>query len=91
MAVKRVDELGYYSLTPTQLARKVGLTPPKSRAVVDFLGLREDSEFFKNFKMGKQVHARFSQKAILRIKEALETNSIDDIWARFRPGAREKK
>ena len=81
VAVRRVDELSYYSLGARDLAEKVGLSPPKSRAVVDHLGLREDPDCFKEFKISGVIHARYSPKAIKKIKGALEAESIDDIWA----------
>lgn len=81
VAVRRVDELGYYSLGAKDLAKKVGLTPPKSRAVVDHLGLRKDPDCFKEFKISGVIHARYSPEAIKRIKDALKAESIDDIWA----------
>ncbi|HID24218.1 MAG TPA: hypothetical protein EYP14_17700, partial [Planctomycetaceae bacterium] len=40
VAVKRVDELGFYNLGAKQLAKKTGLTVPKVVAVVDYLGIR---------------------------------------------------
>ena len=84
VAVRRVNELGFYSLGAAQLASKVGLTPPKSRAVVDHLGLREDAEYFKEIKIGRAAYARYSPKAIKKMKTALGAESIDDIWAAYR-------
>lgn len=84
VAVRRVDELGFYSLGAIDLAKKVALTPPKSRAVVDHLGLRDDSDCFKEFNIGGVTHARYSQTAIKRVKDALKTESIDDIWAAYK-------
>ena len=84
VAVRRVNELDFYSLGAKELAAKVGLTPPKSRAVVDHLGLREDADFFKEIKIGGTVHPRYSPKAIKRIRDAMEAESIDDIWAGYR-------
>lgn len=81
VAVRRVDELGYYSLGARDLAVKVGLSPPKSRAVVDRLALREDPDCFKEFKISGVTHARYSPQAIKKIKGALEAESIEDIWA----------
>lgn len=81
VAVRRVDELGYYSLGAQDLARKVDLTPPKSRAVVDHLGLRDDPDCFKEFKISGVTHARYSPKAISKIRAALEAMSVEDIWA----------
>ena len=84
VAVRRVNELDFYSLGAKDLAEKVGLTLPKSRAVVDHLGLREDPEFFKEIRIGSMRHARYSSKAIKKMKDALKTESIDDIWADYR-------
>jgi hypothetical protein len=84
VAVKRVDELGFYSLGAKQLAEKVGLTMPKAVAVVDHLGLRGQSEYYKEIKIGKAVFKRYSQKAIDSIKEALEKESADEIWRKRR-------
>jgi hypothetical protein len=84
VAVRRVNELDFYSLGATQLAKKVGLTPPKSRAVVDHLCLREDTDCFKEIKIGSVTHARYSPQAIKKIQGALEAESIDDIWAAYR-------
>ena len=84
VAVRRVNELDFYSLGATQLAQKVGLTPPKSRAVVDYIGLREDADYFKEIKIGSVRHPRYSPKAIKRIQDVLKAESIDEIWANYR-------
>ncbi|MCY4236984.1 MAG: hypothetical protein OXC93_01275 [Rhodospirillaceae bacterium] len=88
VALRRVNELDFYSLGAAQLAKYVGLTPPKSRALVDHLKLRKDDLYFKEFKIGSVTHSRYSPKAIDVMKEALSVESIDDIWAAYR--ARQK-
>lgn len=85
VAVKRVDELGFYNLGATELAEKVGLTMPKAVAVVGHLSLRGDQDCYKEFKIGKTLHKRYSQKAVDAIKRALREESADDIWAKQRP------
>lgn len=84
LAVRRVNELDFYSLGAAQLAEKVGLSQPKSRAVVDHLGLREDADCFKEIKIGGVTHARYSPQAIQKMKDALAAESIDNIWAVYR-------
>lgn len=81
VAVRRVNELDFYNLGATQLAKKVGLTVPKCRAVVDHLNLRDDPDCFKEIKIGRSTHPRYSQNAIKKIKDALAVESIDEIWA----------
>ncbi|KPK82253.1 MAG: hypothetical protein AMS25_03140 [Gemmatimonas sp. SM23_52] len=84
VAVKRVDELGFYNLGAKQLAEKVGLTMPKTLAVVDHLAMRERAEYYKEIRIGKSVFKRYSQKAVDAIKAALKEESADEIWARRR-------
>jgi hypothetical protein len=88
VAVKRVDELGFYNLGAKQLAEKVGLTMPKAVAVVDYLGLRERTDCYKEFKMGKSVHKRYSQGAVNEIADALKKESIEEVWNKRNQGNR---
>jgi hypothetical protein len=48
--------------------------------VVDYLGLRHDADCYKEFRIGSQTLKRYSPKAIEKIREALEKESIDEIW-----------
>jgi len=80
VALKRINELDFYNLGAKQLAEHVGLTMPKTVSVVDYLHLREDADCYKEFKIGKTLHKRYSQRAIEKIREALKTESADDIW-----------
>jgi hypothetical protein len=86
--VKRVDELGFYSLGAKQLPEKVGLTVPKAVVVVDYLGLRERADCYKEFKIGKSVHKRYSQESINAIGDALKKESMEEIWAKRSQGKR---
>ena len=82
VGVKRVNELDYYNLGAKQLASNVGLTMPKAVAVVDYLKLRQDQECYKEFRIGKTSHKRYSRKAIEKIRKALEEKSATEIWAK---------
>lgn len=90
VAVKRVNELDHYSLGAQQLADKLGLTRPKTLAIVDYFGFRNDADCYKEFKIGNQSHKRYSPKAIDRIKQALETVTADEIW-QTRGGKRKRR
>ena len=84
VALKRVNELGFYNLGRNQLADKVGLTGPKTSAAIDHLNLRQDPECFKRITIGKSQFDRYSQNAISRIKEELQNTSIEEIWENYR-------
>jgi len=88
VAVKRVNELDFYSLGAKGLADEVGLTIPKLLAVVDYLGLRKDPDCYKEFKIGSLTHKRYSPKAIEKVREALEREDIEEIWRKNQARAR---
>jgi hypothetical protein len=80
VAVRRVDELGFYSLGAKQLAENLGLTMPKAVAVVDHLQLRSDPDCYKEFKIGSSEFKRYSPKAIDAIRDALKREPVEEIW-----------
>jgi len=80
VAIKRVNELDFYNLGRDQLAKKLGLTGPKTTAAVKHFGIKEDPECFKHLKVGNVPFDRYSQKAIEKIKEGLRTKTIEEIW-----------
>jgi hypothetical protein len=90
VAVKRVDELGFYNFGAKELAEKVGLTIPKAIAVVDYLGLRDNQDFHKEIRIGKVAFKRYSQKAIDAIRDALKKESAEEIWAKRKQGKRSR-
>lgn len=86
VAVKRVNELDYYSLPPSKLARVVGLTQPKTTAVVRYAEIENNPDYFKEIRMGKTKFKRYSPKAIQAVREALKKMPITEIWRTHRPG-----
>jgi len=84
VALKRVNELDYYNLGRDQLAKKVGLTGPKTTAVIHHIKLRDDPDSFKRITIGKVTFDRYAPRAVERIKDTLKENHIEDIWAEYR-------
>ena len=84
VAVKRVDELGFYNLGHRELAKKVGLTTNKTTAAIKVLGLKEEPDSYKEFRFGAVRHQRYSQTAITRINDLLKEKSLDQIWGEYR-------
>ncbi len=86
VALKRVNELSFYSLGSYALANKVDLTFPKTLAVIRYLGLQEDPDCFKEFRIGSSRHKRYSPIAMERIKEALPSLDLNEVWEKHGPG-----
>lgn len=82
VAVKRVNELGFYNLSHKQLAQKLGLTQPKTTALIRYVGILDDPECATVITIGGSTFQRYSQKAITRLTEALKSISMDELWAR---------
>jgi hypothetical protein len=90
VAVKRVDDLGYYNLGRDDLAKKVGLTGMMTTAMIWHLKLQDDLDCHKEFTIGKSRFHRYSQKAITRIVEALKNVDEADVWAEYRQHQKRK-
>jgi hypothetical protein len=88
VAVRRVDELGFYNLGRDELAKKVNLSGPKTTAAIRFLKLQLDAECYKKVIVGKATFDRYSQKAIVSILDALKVHKIEHIWASHGVGVR---
>lgn len=80
VAIKRVDDLGFYSLGRDQVAKKVGLSGPRTTAVMRHLDLESDPECFKLVTISKSRFKRYSQKAVKKIQDTLRKTSIEAIW-----------
>ncbi|WP_404351765.1 hypothetical protein LG324_03365 [Phycicoccus jejuensis] len=91
IAVRRVDELGFYNLGHNDLAKKVGLTPNKTSAAIRLLNLKSDPDCYKEFKIGAVRHQRYSQNAIGRIRALLAEKGVDAIWQEYRRIQQEAK
>lgn len=91
IAVRRVDELGFYNLSHGDLARKLGLTTNKTTAAIAVLNLKEDVDCSKQFRIGGSVFQRYSQKAIERVRALLSERAIETVWAEYRAMQAEKR
>jgi hypothetical protein len=87
VAVKRVDELGFYSLNLTRLAQKLNLTMPKALALVRSESIQKSTDCYKEITIGKSTFKRYSEIALDRLKEVFPTADMDAIWAKYRVAA----
>jgi hypothetical protein len=84
VAIRRVDELGFYCFGAKQLAAKIGLSGPKTSALIWHLNLANGPDYSKEFIIGKSKFRRYSQKAINRLLDAKQTQNLDSIWHAYR-------
>lgn len=91
IGVKRIDELGFYNLGLRELARHIGLSQPRALALIQHVKLQQDPDCFKAFQIGSQVLKRYSQHAISKLKTALASVDLDQVWIQNKPQGRVPK
>lgn len=83
-AVRELDLQKKFYLGAAELAKKLGLTPPKAKALRVHLGIDEDLNCLHVFEFGSSHHPRFSDNAFRQMREALDNLDIEDIWQAHR-------
>ena len=68
VAIKTVNLLDYYNIGVRDMTKNIskkypGITEPKLLAVISHLHIRDNSEYYKEIKIGTQIYKRFSGKA----------------------------
>ena len=91
VAVKRVNELDYYSLGASGLAEKLGLGLNKTVALIQHFNIQGNEEYFKQIKIGSSVFKRYSPKALDYLKKELQKVDIDKIWENYKNKTYEKQ
>src|SRR5699024_5510315 len=79
-AIREVDLQKKYHWSPTALAKKLGLSVPKAKAVRDYLGIDDDPANVMVFQFGKSKHHRYSDNALRRLQDAITPQLVEDAW-----------
>jgi hypothetical protein len=85
VAIKRVNELDFYTLSLQTLSQRVGVGRNKLLAVIKELGLQDDSDFFKEVTVGRVTSKLYSHLALKKLKEEIPGLDVEEIWQRRRP------
>lgn len=83
-AVRELDLQKKFYVGATDLAKKLGLTTPKAKALRVHLGIDEDLSCHHVFEFGSTRISRFSDNAFRRMRESLENLDLDEIWQAYR-------
>lgn len=88
-AVREVNLQQKYRYSRTELATHVQLTGPKAAALRAELGIDDDAECHHRFTFGHTAHESYSDRAIQRMREAIDGGiDMDAVWERRRPRRR---
>ncbi|MFJ2650320.1 hypothetical protein ACIO1C_26805 [Streptomyces sp. NPDC087420] len=89
-AIREIDLQKKFHWSATELAQKLKISPPKSLALRQHLGIDEDPRCFYVFVMGSQQHPRFSDNALKVMRDSMPILDMDDIWEAHKPVGRGK-
>jgi hypothetical protein len=78
--IREVDMLQRYPMGLELLARNLGLTEPKTLALVRYLDLQSDEACYHELHPGTFTNKRYSPEAIRRLREALESVDMNVVW-----------
>ena len=80
--VKEVNLLDKFTLGMKQMADQCGLTINRARALVFEFKIQEDAEAFRTFRIGSQLHKRYSKKALDILRA--HRDEADAIWLKVK-------
>lgn len=80
IAVRKIDELGYYSLGFEDLRKKLGINKPRLLLLIKTLDIQGDQNCYKLFKVGKIMSKRYSPAALDKLHKWLQANDIEALW-----------
>jgi hypothetical protein len=91
IAVKRVNELDYYTLGLAQIATKIKMSMPIALSIIIELKIQDDVECFKMVKIGKACFKRYSPIALDKLLKNIPKLNVQDIWEKNRPKTKKRK
>ncbi|MCU1570420.1 MAG: hypothetical protein JWR33_1161 [Naasia sp.] len=86
--MKKVNELDFCNPGHGHVVSKVGLTPNKTTAAINLLGIKNDPDCSKSVRLGKSQFQRYSRKAVERIRALVEDIGPDEIWLRHKAASK---
>jgi hypothetical protein len=85
--VREVDLHKKFHFTRRDLAKHLGLTPPKAAALRAYLKIDADDQAHRSFSFGHTTHEGYSDTALDRMRDALATGlDIVKVWRDYKSG-----
>ncbi|WP_374500469.1 DUF3644 domain-containing protein [Zoogloea sp.] len=81
---QHIDPWDVYTLSRNDLAKKLGLTGPRTHALIYELNLQNDPDCYKELRKKSQVFKGYSKKALELLRNAQSTLDIEAVWQKQR-------
>lgn len=83
-AVRELDLRKKFHMRASELAKRLGLTPPKSAALRDHLNIDADRQCTHTFEFGRTKIPCYSDNAARKMQDALADIDMDNVWEAYR-------
>lgn len=91
IAIRKVDDTSFYCFNATALARQVKMPVQRLVALLRYLEIPKDPDCFKEITLGKSRFKMYSANALNKIKEALPSVDMKEVWQKCRPKPRKAR
>ena len=82
---QEIDIWQKYNLGRDDIAKKIGLTGPRTSAVIKEFGIQDDGDCFKVLRRKSSEFKGYSKKALDLIRKALDDGlDVDEVWKKHR-------
>lgn len=81
---QEIDPWSVFTLSRDDLAKKIGLTGPRTHALIFELELQADPECYRELRKKSQVFKGYSKRALDRLRAAKDELNLDEVWNRQR-------
>ena len=88
LAIRNVDLQRKYSMGAINLAERLEITPPKSKALRWFLDIDSDPDCRHVFNFGKRTIPQYSDNALKRMRDTLNDVDILEVWRNYQNRAK---
>jgi hypothetical protein len=89
VAIRKVDDTSFYCFGLHELAKRLKVGAGRLLALIRHLDIQADRTCYKEIAIGKAKFKMYSQNALQRLREALPTVNLDEVWRKH--GARRRK
>jgi hypothetical protein len=87
VAVKRVNELDFYSLGLVDLSDKLKVNRIRLLWLIQAKRMQQNPEFFKPIRIGGTLHKRYSVNCLDALRLILGEINLDEMWANRKASA----
>ena len=81
---QEIDPWTVFTMSRNDIATKLGISAPKTHALIYELNIQGDPGCYKELRRKSQTFKGYSLKALNQLRDALNTINLDEIWQKHR-------